>query len=85
MEDLTMNYKTDIKPFDNCPPLDGYHCQTNSLAKIFYHHHHPLSEDMFLGLGAGMGFIYWKMKSLLYHPPCPRAETWFVEHTLIFR
>jgi len=51
-----------IKPFKNCPALDGYHCQTNSLAKIFYHFGHPLSEDMLLGLGAGMGFIYWKMK-----------------------
>ncbi len=51
-----------IKPFDNCPPLDDYHCQTNSLAKIFHYYDHPLSEDMILGLGAGMGFIYWKMK-----------------------
>ncbi|MCJ7631970.1 BtrH N-terminal domain-containing protein, partial [Candidatus Bathyarchaeota archaeon] len=51
-----------IKPFSNCPALDGYHCQTNSVAKIFQHYGHPLSEDMILGLGAGMGFIYWKMK-----------------------
>jgi hypothetical protein len=51
-----------IVPFKNCPSLDGYHCQTNSLAKIFHHYNHPLSEDMILGLGAGMGFIYWKMK-----------------------
>ena len=51
-----------IKPFDNCTALDGYHCQTNSLAKIYYHYGHPLSEDMILGLGAGMGFIYWQMK-----------------------
>jgi len=51
-----------LKPFENCPALDGYHCQSNSLAKIFQHYGHPLSEDMILGLGAGMGFIYWKMK-----------------------
>jgi len=57
-----MNRNLEIKPFENCLPLDGYHCQTNSLAKIFYHYGHPLSEDMILGLGAGMGFIYWKMK-----------------------
>lgn len=49
-------------PFENCAALDGYHCQTNSLAKIFHYHKCPLSEDMLLGLGAGMGFIYWKMK-----------------------
>ncbi len=52
----------EVRPFDNCPSLDGYHCQTNSLAKIFHHNEHPLSEDVLLGLGAGMGFIYWHMK-----------------------
>lgn len=52
----------EIAPFDNCPCLDGYHCQTNSLAKIFHHNGHPLSEDIILGLGAGIGFIYWQMK-----------------------
>jgi hypothetical protein len=51
-----------VRPFDRCPCLDGYHCQTNSLAKIFYHNGHQLSEDVLLGLGAGMGFIYWQMK-----------------------
>ena len=57
-----MSKKMDLRRFENCPALDGYHCQTNSLAKIFHFHNHPLSEDMILGLGAGMGFIYWKMK-----------------------
>ena len=52
----------EIKPFNNCPALDGCHCQSSSLAKVFHYHGHPLSEDMLLGLGAGMGFIYWKMK-----------------------
>lgn len=51
-----------IEPFPHCPALDGYHCVTNSLAKIFHHAGHPLSEDMLLGLGAGMGFIFWQMK-----------------------
>jgi len=51
-----------VRPFTNCPALDGYHCQTSSLAKIFHFHDHPLTEDMLLGLGSGMGFIYWKMK-----------------------
>lgn len=52
----------EAKPFTNCPPLGGYHCQTNSLAKIFYFYGHNVSEDLLLGLGSGMGFIYWKMK-----------------------
>jgi hypothetical protein len=57
-----METQTDLKPFDNCPALDGYHCQTNSLAKIYHFHNCPLSEDMVLGLGAGMGFVYWQQK-----------------------
>ena len=52
----------EVKPFNDCPALDGYHCQTNSLAKIYHFHGHSISEDMLLGLGAGMGYIYWKMK-----------------------
>lgn len=49
----------ELKPFARCPALDGYHCNTNSLAKIFNFYDHPLSEDLLLGLGAGLGFIYW--------------------------
>ncbi len=52
----------EIKPFPNCPALDGYHCQSNSLAKIFHFYNCPLSEEMILGLGAGIGFMYWQMK-----------------------
>ena len=56
--------KNSIQPFDNCPALDGCHCQTNSLAKIFYYNNCPLSEEMLLGLGAGMGFIFWSQKGI---------------------
>jgi hypothetical protein len=61
-EIMTTKRKTAIEPFPNCPALDGYHCQTNSLAKIYHHHGRPLSEEMLLGLGAGLGFMYWRMK-----------------------
>lgn len=62
MEGKNVKNSKKIILFNNCPALDGYHCQTNSLAKIFHYYKHPLSEDMLLDLGAGMGFIYWKMK-----------------------
>jgi hypothetical protein len=55
-----MKAKDAIRAFDGCPAMDGYHCVTNSLAKIFSFYGHPLSEDMLLGLGAGLGFMYWK-------------------------
>jgi hypothetical protein len=51
-----------IKPFDNCPALDGYHCQTNSLAKIYYFYDARLSEEMLFGLGSGIGYLYWQPK-----------------------
>ena len=51
-----------LKPFDNFEALDGYHCQTSSFAKMYHFYDCPLSEDMLLGLGAGMGFIYWHQK-----------------------
>ncbi|MGD0902104.1 MAG: BtrH N-terminal domain-containing protein [Terracidiphilus sp.] len=58
----TAKIPSSLEPFPNCPALDGCHCITNSLAKIFHHAGHPMSEEMLLGLGAGMGFIYWQMK-----------------------
>lgn len=57
-----MENQSELKPFPNCPALDGYHCQTNSLAKIYHFYDHPLTEDMLLGLGSGMGFIFWHQK-----------------------
>jgi hypothetical protein len=29
---------------------------------IYEFHNHPISEDLLLGLGAGVGFVYWHMK-----------------------
>ncbi|MBN2353483.1 MAG: BtrH N-terminal domain-containing protein [Spirochaetales bacterium] len=58
-----MKTRNPIAAFPGSPALDGCHCQTTSLAKIYRFHGHPLSEEMLLGLGAGMGFIYWRMKS----------------------
>lgn len=52
----------DIQPFPNFTALDGCHCITGSLARIFHWAAHPVSEEMLLGLGAGMGFVYWRMK-----------------------
>ena len=41
-----------IEPIPNFAALDGCHCITSSLARIFHHAGHPLSEEMLLGLGA---------------------------------
>lgn len=52
----------DLKPFSNFEALDGCHCISSSLARVFHWAGHPISEEMLLGLGAGMGFVYWRMK-----------------------
>ena len=49
-------------PFASCPALSGYHCWSNSIAKIYHHYGLPLSEEMLFGLGAGIGFMYWEQK-----------------------
>jgi hypothetical protein len=45
--------------------LETYHCVTGSMRHIYEFHDHPLSEDLLLGLGAGVGFVYWHMKGTL--------------------
>jgi hypothetical protein len=42
--------------------LSTHHCITGSMRHIYAFHDHPISEEMLLGLGAGLGFIYWHMK-----------------------
>jgi hypothetical protein len=55
-------FAPDIQPFPKFAALDGCHCITSSLARIFHWSGHPLSEEMLLGVGVGMGFVYWRMK-----------------------
>ena len=42
----------------------GKHCQTTALKSILDHNGLHLSEEMLLGLGGGLGFIYWYMKKM---------------------
>ena len=35
-----------------------HHCVTGSLRRIYEHRGHPISEDLLLGLGRGLGFVY---------------------------
>ena len=40
----------------------GKHCETSALKRVLDRHGLSLSEEMLLGLGGGVGFIYWYMK-----------------------
>ena len=53
-----------LKPFDGFQSLETHHCVTGSLRHIYAFHDHPLSEEMLLGIGSGLSFIYWHRKGM---------------------
>ncbi|MGD8240155.1 MAG: BtrH N-terminal domain-containing protein, partial [Armatimonadota bacterium] len=53
-----------LKPLPGFRSLATHHCVTGSMRHVYEFHDHPPSEDLLLGLGAGVGFIYWHMKGM---------------------
>jgi len=51
-----------LQPLKGFQPLKTHHCVTGSMRHIYEFHNYPISEDLLLGLGAGVGFVYWHMK-----------------------
>jgi hypothetical protein len=51
-----------LKPLGGFKSLKTHHCVTGSMRHIYAYHDHDISEDMLLGIGSGVGFIYWHMK-----------------------
>jgi len=47
-------------------PYVGKHCETTALKRVLDYHGLNLSEEMLLGLGGGIGYIYWYMKMMPY-------------------
>lgn len=45
-------------------PFVGKHCETTALKRVLDYHGLSLSEEMLLGLGGGIGFIYWYTKMM---------------------
>lgn len=50
-----------IAPFQ---PFSGQHCETTATGTLLLQHGISLSEPMLFGLGEGLGFIYWNMKTM---------------------
>jgi len=48
----------------NIQPFDGQHCETTATGTLLRQLGIELSEPMLFGLGEGLGFIFWKMKSM---------------------
>jgi hypothetical protein len=51
-----------LQPLKGFQVLKTDHCVTGSMRHIYEFHDYPISEDLLLGLGAGIGFVYWHMK-----------------------
>lgn len=45
-------------------PFVGEHCETTAIGNLLKHDGVELTEPMLFGLGGGLGFIYWKMKTM---------------------
>lgn len=54
-----------LKPLAGFKSLETHHCFTGSMRHIYEFHDYPVSEDLLLGLGAGVGFVYWHVKGTL--------------------
>ena len=48
-----------LEPFVGFVPLQTHHCVTGSMRHIYAFSQHDLSEELLLGLGEGIGFMYW--------------------------
>jgi hypothetical protein len=54
-----------LQPFEGFRSLETHHCVSGSLLHIYDFNNYKISEDMLLGLGSAVGFIYWHSKGTL--------------------
>jgi hypothetical protein len=55
-----------LQPIPNFTHVTTHHCVTGSLRHIYLFNQHDISEEMLLGVGEGVGFVYWHQKG---NPP----------------
>jgi len=51
-----------LQPIAGFKSFTTHHCVTGSMRHVYEFHQYPISEELLLGLGAGVGFVYWHMK-----------------------
>jgi hypothetical protein len=51
-----------LKPIPGFRSQSTHHCVTGSMRHIYVFNDHDISEDMLLGIGAGVSFSYWHFK-----------------------
>ena len=49
---------------ENFKPFIGQHCETTATGSLLYQIGIDLSEPMLFGLGEGLGYIFWRMKTM---------------------
>ena len=54
-----------LKSLKGFKSLETHHCVTGSMRHVYIYNDHDISEDMLLGIGAGVGFSYWHFKGQL--------------------
>jgi len=51
-----------LEPLPGFKSLETHHCVTGSLRHVYLFNGHDVSEDVLLGIGAGVSFSYWHFK-----------------------
>ena len=51
-----------LRPFPGFATYPAHHCVTGSLKRVYDYHRYPISEDLLLGLGRGLGFAYFHIR-----------------------
>jgi hypothetical protein len=51
-----------LKPLGGFQHFTTHHCVTGSMRHIYVYNDYPISEEMLLGIGAGVSFSYWHFK-----------------------
>jgi hypothetical protein len=51
-----------LRPFSDFATYPTHHCVTGSVKHVYDYHGFPISEDLLLGLGRGLGFTYFHIK-----------------------
>jgi hypothetical protein len=54
-----------MNPLQGFKTFETHHCVTGSMLQVYHFNGHPLSEDMLLGIGSGLGFFYWHQKGMI--------------------
>jgi hypothetical protein len=54
-----------LRPLGGFKSLETHHCVSGSMRHIYVYNGHDISEDMLLGIGAGVSFMYWHQKGLM--------------------